>query len=272
MSKIKLYDNKIIRLKNFETFEERLKYIQKKIFNKKKYNEYYNICNLKYRENSQKQKDIIKRWLGYKVVGKPEPQDHIKNILNYLGIYLLGAKDYSCNKAINRYIKLKNLKKEDIRLSKKQTEEYKELKNRIIFHKKKSKGKDIIFYLNLEMQQLLHKRLQELKEKKYKDYTEKFMIRNIENRLNICEDTITECINNNNKIAYNKQKINKLYDLLKKEYELMKESKDKTQIDYIERLCKQIKLLEEENNYLVKQNIKLRDDYYAATEYIYCNK
>ena len=281
MPKIRLYDGNYITLKKLHTLKERWQFVQENVFNKKinqedsdlkTYGDYYNVFNDKYNEKDNEQKVLIDRWLGYKIVGKPEPQEHTKAMMNFLTTYLLNAKDYSCNKAINTYLKLNKKINNGLELSDDETSEYNHIKGRIIFHKKNNKGKDIIFYVNTEMEDLLKLRIQELKNKKYKDYTEFYMIKNLEDRLNICKESVNKCLINNKKIEQNKDEIEKIYNLIKQEYEIMKDLKDKSNIKYIEKLCKKLKSLEDENKYLIKENINLRDDYYIATEYIYNSK
>lgn len=293
--KIRLYDNKQFELPSFNTFKERVSYIVnnilvddksknkyfvdllslvennlatneeiEKYLNIINYQKYYNICatDLSLKEI----RDIEKWWLGVKKVNNPLPIENVKVTLDYLTGYILGSNDFSIKYFLSRYLELKKkLKKSN--LTNREIKEFKDLKNKIIYE-----DKDTIFFDNIEMENQLNKTLLLSQEKTYKNYTDNFMINDINNRLNMC----ILCKNNIN--TY-KNSINLLYNdkyllntTLKNEYKLFQDTKDKNCLDNILNLADKIKKINKDIKYN-KFQIELEyDKYFLCTEFIYKTK
>ena len=110
-----MYDGNKINLKKFNTYEERLNYLNENIFSKEHYINFYGYSD-KYVENTEEKEKIEHqkldkyypdRWLGMKKENSDAINYHVRNTINYLTTYLIGAKEISTDSLIKRYLTLK---------------------------------------------------------------------------------------------------------------------------------------------------------------------
>src|SRR5574343_258685 len=95
--KVTTYDGKSISFPKLNTAIERIDFIINNILEDECLAKYYNPSSeISIKElNSSDYKEIEDRWLGIKVVGKPNKREHIKGFMDYLAGYILNAKDLS---------------------------------------------------------------------------------------------------------------------------------------------------------------------------------
>jgi len=224
------YEKNSLELPLFKTYEERIDYLEDKLFSNESANQYYGFDASKI--TKEKYNDIVERWIGIKVMGKPHPMEHTKSILSYLAGYLSNARD-------NR---IKDILKENQAM--------------IDFGKDKNciyKDRDVVFYVNIAQEKMLKNRLKTIKDD--------FMKKDIKKRLDVCKTSKKECVRNLKKIIKLSKDIRKINDRLSNEL-----NKDKVQA-----MCKQINQNKKDIVYLKKQNSLLYDDYYVATEFLIKN-
>ncbi len=95
---LKLYDYNAdtnrgnIPLPRLFSFQERVDYIKKNIFEINRYNQYYTQSK--------------NRWLGIKVVNKPNKMENVKFTLDFIAGYLLNSREYTTHDDKKEYLEL----------------------------------------------------------------------------------------------------------------------------------------------------------------------
>jgi len=262
-----LYNNTNMKLELFPTFNERVEYINENLFNNKEHETYYNICSRNF-SNKDQIKNIENRWLGIKVVNKPNKDEKLKATLNYIAGYLLGAKEYSINSKIRRYLELSRLSEP----TKNELVELNSLKNNVLYcknYKARDNRKDLIIMINSHMEELLKYNLDKLEQIENREYTEQFMHDYTIDRLNVCNDIKDKILSIVDILQTNIIKKETLFREIQTEYKNIQNSEDT--IKYISNIIKDIKKIYSDNVYLEKQIEYLNDEYLMATEFIYNN-
>jgi len=264
---LKLYNNTNMKLELFPTFNQRVEYINENLFNNKEHEIYYNICSRNF-SNKDQIKNIENRWLGIKVVNKPNKDEKLKATLNYIAGYLLGAKEYSINSKIRRYLELSRLSEP----TKNELAELNILKGNVLYcknYKARDNRKDFVIMINSHMENLLRHNLDKLEKIENREYTEQFMYDHTLERLNVCNDIKDKIISIVDTLQNNTIKKETLFREIQAEYKNIQNSEDT--IKYISSIMKDIKKIDSNNIYLEKQIEYLNDEYLMATEFIYNN-
>lgn len=253
--KVRLYDNNTVELNlNLNTFQDRVAYIDDKIFSNKKYKNYYDT-------NSQ-------RWIGVKVVNKPYPTQHIRSVLDFLTGYIVGAKDYSAKKDINKFFKLVEIKSHATKpMTFDEQIEFDKLKNNVLYYK--SGINNIIFYINRNAERDMQKALERLQSLGYKDYTIQFAISDLQNRLEVCEQTKKSCRQIIKNLQKSQEKKEKLLTLVKNYSIMIDKMKRNTKLLKIISIINEVQQLDKDIKYNNNLIVQLYDDYFMATEFIY---
>lgn len=208
--KVTTYDGKSISFPKLNTARERIDFIINNILEDELLAKYYNpsseisIQGL----NSNDYKEIEDRWLGIKIVGKPNKREHIKGFMDYLAGYILNAKDLSQKSNYKEFYNLAY--KQDLTFE--ETERLNELKEKIIYADITKQGidKSSILIRNCDLEQLMKDRLEDMIKMNNNSYTCKFMINDLKMRINRCQSIIEEVvelsslINIQNKIIKNR--------------------------------------------------------------------
>lgn len=287
--KINLVCNTKLELPSKLSFNKRVKYINKNIFNnkmiinndntkKKKqitYENYYNLNSLS-KFPKYINKNIKKRWIGIKRPNMPYPDDTFKNTFDHLANYLLSSKDYSAKKYIHSFAKLKRKKFKNKKLNEDEQNEFQKIRKRILFYKILPRTKmndDIIFYKNIKYENFIKNKLkkieiellknknphkiQDLHRMKIRLTKDLNDIKDIKSKVEKYKNEIDKHRNN---ISSYKSEINKLYGDLKidKNNEILF-NEIVSIMDQIRKLKNNIKFLEEQIRYLT-------DDYLIITE------
>lgn len=281
--KVNLAYNNKLSLPNKKTFLARVKFLNKKIFNNKNYmNEkekitYENYYNLNSLEIDDKHiRNIKRRWIGVKRVNQPYSDESLKFTFNYLTNYLLASKDYSAKKYIHRFAELQRKQFKNKKISEDEQTELQLIRNNIIYYKilpKTNMSDDIIFYDNVNYENLIKDRLKQIKidildynnSHKIYDLNEMQLrltdtlcsIQNIKNKMNNHKNEISEY---RLEIKNCKLEINKLYKDLKLD------KKNEYILNDIISLMDKIRKNKNSIKYLDNNIRNLVDDYMILTE------
>jgi methyl-accepting chemotaxis protein len=247
--KLKLYDSNdlidegILELTPFDSYKDRLEHINKNILRVERYVEYYN------------DKD---RWLGIKLIGKPNKQENVKHTLDYLSGYLLYSKDFETRPLIIEYLELM---KDDDR-SKEEENRIKEIESLILYKRESNSckiSKNLIFILNQKYEEFIHNALGRHKKQEHKGYTEVYIEKKANEEINIISNIknniarlTKELKDKRDKIHNNKIVIGELYT-------------DKTNAETIVKLSKQIKEFKKEIAYIINNIEELCSEYFFIT-------
>jgi len=264
---LRLYDNTSMKLELFPTFNKRVEYINENLFNNVLHETYYNICSRNFKNKNQIE-NIENRWLGIKVVNKPNKDEKLKATLNYIAGYLLGEKEYPINIKIRRYLELSRLSDP----TQNELVELNSLKNNVLYCKSqkfRDNRKDFIIMINSHMENLLMHNLNKLEQIENREYTEQFMYDYTIDRLNVCNDIKYKISSTVDTLHTNIIKKENLFREIQSEYKNIQNSDDT--IKYISNIVKDIKKIDSDNIYLEKQIEYLNDEYLMATELIYNN-
>jgi hypothetical protein len=263
---LRLYDGKNIWVKFYDTYQERLNFINKEIFSKSKYNNYYNITDPSlFQDNSN---EISNRWLGIKIINRPNKNEHTKVILDFLSGYLAGSRDHSYKIIIKRYYELLDIIKNTKENKEKESalEEISRIKVNFLYIKNSGDKRDFIFYENIPAEEFITKNILRFKSKKKKSRTDNFMMYDLMNRLNIATYSKNKCLEYKDRISKNLKEKEELIKLLKVEYELIEKNDDN--FDNITYFLRRINEIEEENYYFDQEIQNFYDNYLYSTEYI----
>ena len=190
--KIKAFNGKVIDFPRLETAQDRIQYIIDNILEDKELALYYNplsevsLATL----DDEEYRKIEDRWIGIKVVGKPDKQEHIKGFLDCLAGYILNAKDLSQKSNCREFYNLA-YKSELNELEQKRLDELKKL---VVYTDltKQSFNNSTILIRNIQYEELIKSRIKELESLSENDYTQQFVIEELNKRLKECESIINE--------------------------------------------------------------------------------
>ena len=199
--KVTTYNGKAIQFPKLNTASERIDFIVDNILEHNEWSKYYNpMSDVALKELNQEDfLDIENRWLGIKVVGKKNKQEHIKSFLDYLAGYILNARDLSQKDNYREFYKLAYCNE----LTTEEQNRLKELKKIVIYADitKQSFDKSTILIRNIEFEELMKVRIDELKSQHDSlDYSGRFIIEDLEDRMLTCKYIIDEVIDLSNKI------------------------------------------------------------------------
>lgn len=202
-----------------------------------------------------------------KKVNAPYPIENIKKTLNYLTSYILGSKDFSVRNCINKYLELKK-KKINGKLSDNELRDFESLQSKIIYE-----YRNFVFFDNIDMENQLSIALLFLENKLDKNFTDNFMIEDIQRRLKTCKKikSLVEDIKDSI-IELSEEKF-KVKSLIKKEFELFQNTKNENVLNSIITLADKLKQLQDDLNYyniLIKE--EFYQDYLLCTEFFYKTK
>lgn len=212
---IMLYGNKKLKLKGkLDTAQERIDAVNENILEDDFYSKYYNpMSNASLNELTRDEEDIVaERWLGIKVVGKPQKREQTKTTLNYLAGFILNAKNYSTKPLNQEFYNLAYREElnqtERIRLD--------EISKRVVYANltKNSIGNSVILIRNIDFERLMKKRIKEFKRNE-SGYTNDFMIKELESRLIQCDKIVREVKELGAIIEKHEQLVNKQMKTLK---------------------------------------------------------
>jgi len=266
---IKLGDRKV-NLIEFNTYEERLKYINTHLFSPEDCQKYFGVKPLNgdfIKMSDKEMDDISDRWMGVKPVGK-DKVENVKNVLNIVAGYLLGANETSAKPTIKEFKKLINLKK---------TDEISERLNYLIYSEslyheiviKKKRRYDNLFYINKKEEAFLQNRYQDLQNKESLSNDEKFIFDNIARRIKEIEEVKNRVRNYVSEIVENDYRIDRIKNIIKKIY-----TNSITKNDWIENkntileLSSEMRFLDKEIKRLKHDILEEYDTYFILTEYI----
>lgn len=252
--KLVMFDDRKIKLPKYKTFQERLNFVNNYIFSKNKYKEYYgyidNNINGLSDINSEKMSD---RWLGVRREGSSSINNHVKNVLNLLGVYLISADNLSIDKNKTRYIKLRKKFKNN-NLSDEELQEFYDLDKYVLICKiypPKVNKEHIIFMINPDVENIFY-------ENNYKRYLE---------CQNLKEKT-QEKIDKVEKLKKRNKSINKYLNRNYKQLKKTKENKQKNTIfNRIKTYIEEIELNNKDIEFLEEQILDLSKKYKFLTEY-----
>lgn len=101
------YNQQSINFPQLNTTQTRVDFINDNILEDVELAKYYNPISIHSKDLSKQEvEEVENRWLGIKVVGKPDKREHIKGFLDYLAGYILGAKDFSMKCDYRKFWKL----------------------------------------------------------------------------------------------------------------------------------------------------------------------
>ena len=153
--KIRAYNGKVIDFPRLETVQERIDFIVENVLEDKELAKYYNpMSDIAIKElDIDEHNKIADRWLGIKVVGKPDKQEHIKGFLDYLAGYILNAKDLSQK---GNYREFYNLVYKD-ELNEVESKRFNELKKLVVYADMTKQGfnSSSILIRNVEFEKLM---------------------------------------------------------------------------------------------------------------------
>ena len=160
--------------------------------------------------NGNDYKEIEDRWLGIKIVGKPNKREHVKGFMDYLAGYILNAKDLSQKSNYREFYNLAY--KQDLTFE--ETERLNEFKELIIYADITKQGfeRSSILIRNCEFEQLMEDRLEDMTKTDDLSFTCKFMVNDLKMRVERCKSIIEEVI--------------ELSDLIKKQNKIVKNRLD----------------------------------------------
>lgn len=243
---LKLYDannynqNGQLKLRYFDLFQERLKYLSDNFFSVDRYRRFY--CK------QTSDKSYVGYWFGVKPVGHMQKNENVKNTLDYLSGYLLNSRDFDTNKIKKRYLELLE-KKGKVEIT---SDESKELDgiSKLILYKKPTRSfkmnKNMIFLVNVA----------------YEKFTQDISTLSELSRIKF---NIVDKVKSIGSLLENKKQltceISELYNSLKSN------GKDKEiVVKVISANTHKIKTINNEVNYLRKSIEELYSDYYYITE------
>lgn len=254
--KVKMYDGKDIKLPKYDTYEERLNYLNNYIFNNKDYRNFYGYIGeyTKKAEHEKLDDAFADRWLGMKKENSESIDYHVRNTINYLTTYLTGVKEFSTDDLVKKYLDLK-AKNDKNSLNDKEKDEYGNLSRQVIYLKTypRRHNKDtVVFFINESMENTFAKR-------------------GLNDKLKQCEqikNNIFEYKSNVDK--FNIENAN-ILSLLQDEYKFMKEIKDKKEknkcMDNINKYILRFKEIGNNIELLESRISDLCSDYKYLTEY-----
>lgn len=261
---LKLYDfdpltnQGLIRLERYSTFQERNEYIKGNIFKNEKYNSYYTDSD---------------RWLGVKVVGKKNKDEHVKHALDFIANYLLNSKELSTHSLKKRYLQLLHLKSlEGDSFADEMEDELSVLEKSIVYRRPTNSfkiSKNFIIVENKEyanfLTQCLKKHRSTIHLESVFDYTEQYCLLETIHSLMKMNETMAEIKENLHRVEVLKSKIRRLEKTIQEEYVNIRENK--MAVSSIVFMAKEIKLAKDEVKHIRFSISELYDDYYFLTEH-----
>jgi hypothetical protein len=196
-------------------FNERLSFIDEKIFKNPIYSEFYNIKH-NFRDKKQCE-DMTNRWIGIKNVGKPHKNEHLKFVLDAVNSFLVHAKDFSSQDRIEKFM---TLVKNKNKLNHDEKIEFDNIKNEALYCNINKKNNIVLFLRNRNAEFNIKNNIIKFNEIKHQNATNMFMFKNLINRYVKCIYTVSRCIecadeikNLKKNMADLKYNISSMYDL-----------------------------------------------------------
>ena len=258
--KVVTYNQQSIDFPKLNNTRDRLEFVIDRILEDEELAKYYNPLSIHSKDLTNKQfEEIENRWLGIKVVGKPDKKEHIKGFLDYLTGYILNGRDLSHRFNIRRFYRLTYTSE----LNEEEAQEFNELKKQVIYADLTRQGLNdsVIFMRNFEIEDLLKARVIELEQKSDRDYSEDFILYNIKERLLRTKEIVDEIYLLKNKIDSSKSMI----EITKEELKESFRNKDFNKESYIGK-ADYIKELKSDINYYRELAKERTVEYMICTE------
>lgn len=237
---IKLKPNTKLWLIEFNTYSERLAFLDNEVLSK--------LIDYIGKDDTRKKGLYIER---------------LDNLFDIMAEYLISTPEYSVKIQKKRYCEL--IKKENKTVD--EIQEFNKLKKNVLYYKafKKRECKhELVFYVNTKIEQLLFKNIGNYLSQEKLGYTEQFMLKNSITRLNICRNNKEKCKLYRKQIDEYQQRLLSIQRDICQRYGELKQNKDS--IMEIVKLAEELQNTKEEIVYIEKQIEYLYDEYVLATE------
>lgn len=248
----------LLKLKKYNTYQERLDFIQEHFFKNNKYKTYYS------------QSPAL--WLGVKLPNKPHKIEHVKTVLDYIATYLLSAKEHSTHNKKKRYLELLELKANQDKLDSELYRELSHLSKEIIYHppsKSFKMNRNLVFFENSNYKSFLikckNKYIDFLNNDHVLNYTESFCLKKTEEEIQAIEYIEKKVKANLNKISHLNKKRDDLKKLVRENYKSLKENK--ANLSTMIKQSNLLKKINDEIKFLKNEIHDLYKDYYFLTEH-----
>lgn len=195
-------------------------------------------------------------------------EEYGERVLNCLAAYIVQCEEFSIKPYLKRRKEVLAIKQ----LDKREEKVLNDINSKIIYIKsypKRSIHKDVIFIVNKKEEKHIKENIDKFLLLENKGYTESFIYNDLIKRQKTCRESRELCRKCKEQINRNYIEVEKIKKAIQEEYKIMKESKDKSRINMIIKLSRQMKELIEGICYLEKQIRELYDAYYQATELVY---